>query len=410
MGCHSALILAAMAASSARAASPKWWTNIGAPKFVAAPMVDQSGLAFRLLARKYGAELAFTPMIHAGVSQCPQRGRGYLARHFQTGDGDWPLVAQFAGADEDEVSRSVARVLERDPTNNVVALDLNLGCPQQIARKGRYGAFLLEDDVDAAAKVVARLRKDYCDGTGRVVTCKVRLMPDDGPALRGTKERVARLVDAGASAITVHGRTRLQNKQHSGACDWSAIATLRASLPADVVAIANGGIGCRGDVDRVLDATGCDAAMSSEGLLENPALFAANVDPDDGSHVGQRRLAREYLALAAATGAHVNDARAHVFKFAHGGLNAFPEVRAALAAAEDLAGVAAVVDELDARDPNGDRECRHHAPGFDAAASWYWRHRAAVAAPRDPGVVEARRLRKLRKAQAKARSRTAKAR
>ncbi|EGB11656.1 hypothetical protein AURANDRAFT_20791, partial [Aureococcus anophagefferens] len=132
-----------MAASSARAASPKWWTNIGAPKFVAAPMVDQSGLAFRLLARKYGAELAFTPMIHAGVSQCPQRGRGYLARHFQTGDGDWPLVAQFAGADEDEVSRSVARVLERDPTNNVVALDLNLGCPQQIARKGRYGAFLL---------------------------------------------------------------------------------------------------------------------------------------------------------------------------------------------------------------------------------------------------------------------------
>ena len=58
-----------MAASSARAASPKWWTNIGAPKFVAAPMVDQSGLAFRLLARKYGAELAFTPMIHAGVSQ-----------------------------------------------------------------------------------------------------------------------------------------------------------------------------------------------------------------------------------------------------------------------------------------------------------------------------------------------------
>jgi tRNA-dihydrouridine synthase len=262
-----------MAASSARAASPKWWTNIGAPKFVAAPMVDQSGLAFRLLARKYGAELAFTPMIHAGVSQCPQRGRGYLARHFQTGDGDWPLVAQFAGADEDEVSRSAERVLERDPTNNVVALDLNLGCPQQIARKGRYGAFLLEDDVDAAAKVVARLRKDYCDGTGRVVTCKVRLMPDDGPALRGTKERVARLVDAGASAITVHGRTRLQNKQRSGACDWSAVAALRASLPADVVAIANGGIGCRGDVDRILDATGCDAAMSSEGLLENPALF-----------------------------------------------------------------------------------------------------------------------------------------
>ena len=391
--------------------STAWWRSIGAPKYICAPMVDQSELAFRELARRYGAGLCYTPMLHAGLA-AGDSGIQYLERQFTTRRGDWPLSAQFAGHDASVVCTAAERTLALagDCASNIVALDLNLGCPQQIARKGRYGAFLLEDDVDAAAKVVARLRKDYCDGTGRVVTCKVRLMPDDGPALRGTKERVARLVDAGASAITVHGRTRLQNKQHSGACDWSAIATLRASLPADVVAIANGGIGCRGDADRVLDATGCDAAMSSEGLLENPALFVANVDPVDGSHVGQRRLAREYLALAAATGAHVNDARAHVFKFAHGGLTAFPEVRAALAAAEDLAGVAAVVDELDARDPNGDRECRHHAPGFDAAASWYWRHRAAVAAPRDPGVVEARRLRKLRKAQAKARSRTAKAR
>ncbi|KAH8044772.1 tRNA dihydrouridine synthase [Aureococcus anophagefferens] len=107
-----------MAASSARAASPKWWTNIGAPKFVAAPMVDQSGLAFRLLAK--------------------------------TGDGDWPLVAQFAA----DGRRGPCAACSARPTNNVVALDLNLGCPQQIARKGRYGAFLLEDDVDAAAKVV----------------------------------------------------------------------------------------------------------------------------------------------------------------------------------------------------------------------------------------------------------------
>ncbi|KAH8058135.1 tRNA dihydrouridine synthase [Aureococcus anophagefferens] len=245
-------------------------------------------------------------MIHAGVSQCPQRGRGYLARHFQTGDGDWPLVAQFAGADD--AGLAVRGRAERDPTNNVVALDLNLGCPQQIARRPLRGV-LLEDDVDAARRSAGferLLRRDR-----RVVTCKRR----------------ARVP------------------------------------PADVVAIANGGIGCRGDVDRVLDATGCDAAMSSEGL-ENPAL-RANADPDDGSHVGQRRLAR-YLALAAATGAHVNDARAHVFKLRTAASTRFP--RSAAPRAEDLAGVAAVVDELDARDPRGPR-CRHHAPGFDEAAS-----------------------------------------
>ena len=278
----------AMVAARARGAAPSWWQRIGAPRYVAAPMVDQSGLAFRLLARRYGAELAFTPMIHAGVSQCESRGAGYLARHFQTGAGDWPLVAQFAGGDESEVSRSVGRVLGVDGAEeNVVALDLNLGCPQQIARKGKYGAFLLEHDVEAACRVVARLDRDFCGGgDARVVTVKVRLMPDDGPDLSGTIDRCRRLVDAGARGVTVHGRTRLQNKQHSGAASWSSIAAVRAALPDGVAVVANGGIGAFADVGRALRETGCDGAMSSEALLENPALFCANVDARDGTYVG----------------------------------------------------------------------------------------------------------------------------
>ncbi|KAH8044773.1 glutathione transferase [Aureococcus anophagefferens] len=144
--------------------------------------------------------------------------------------------------------------------------------------------------------------------------------------------------------------------------------------------------------------------MSSEAPRE-PARQRASTGRRVPS--GQRRLAREYLALAAATGAHVNDARAHVFKFAHGGLSV-PEVSGA-GGGEDLAGVAAVVDELDARDPRG--------PRVPAPRARLRRGRVVVLAPqprrrqrRGPRRRRGAPPAQLRKAQAKARSRTAKAR
>ena len=100
----------------------------------------------------------------------------------------------------------------------------------------------------------------------------------------------------------------------------------------DVVTIANGGIGDLQDVSDAFEATGCDAVMSSEGLLANPALFVRNRDADD-AYVGARRLAREYLALAEDTGAETSDARGHLFKILHGGLTARVDLRTALSTA-----------------------------------------------------------------------------
>lgn len=103
----------------------------------------------------------------------------------------------------------------------IVAVDLNLGCPQGIARRGRYGAFLLEETA-----LLARIVTTLARGPNAVpcpVTCKIRVLP----TMEATLALCRALVGAGCSLLTVHGRTREQNKHTVGTCDWAAIRTIR---------------------------------------------------------------------------------------------------------------------------------------------------------------------------------------
>ena len=187
-----------------RAVSTAWWRSIGSPKHVCAPMVDQSELAFRELSRRYGAGLCYTPMLHAGLA-AGDSGIQYLERQFTTRRGDWPLSAQFAGHDASVVCKAAERTLALagDNVDNIVALDLNLGCPQQIARRGRYGAWLWERDADAAVDVIRALRTHFATDE-RVVTAKVRILPPgDDKAVAETADRCLRLADAGRALMVV---------------------------------------------------------------------------------------------------------------------------------------------------------------------------------------------------------------
>lgn len=191
----------------------------------------------------------------------------------------------------------------------IVAVDLNLGCPQGIARRGHYGAFLLEE-----TELLVRIVWTLARGPNSVscpVTCKIRILP----TMDETLKLCHALVGAGCSLLTVHGRRRDQNKHTVGTCDWGAIKTIREvrksatsgskfhhshlfqrqldtcihpyvqALPIPV--FANGGIAEQGDVERCLAETGVAAVMSSEALLENPGLFARNVDAVTGQVASQ---------------------------------------------------------------------------------------------------------------------------
>ena len=75
-----------------------FWDKIGRPKYVLAPMVEHSELAWRLLSRKYGAELTYTPMINSSIILTDET---YRKKMMQMHESDWPLIVQFCGNDPD---------------------------------------------------------------------------------------------------------------------------------------------------------------------------------------------------------------------------------------------------------------------------------------------------------------------
>jgi tRNA-dihydrouridine synthase 1 len=143
------------------------WEAIGKPKYVVAPMVDQSELvrtrvyvpngaetafadsshtqAWRILSRVHGANLCYTPMFHAAsfATQPKSRQEAFdLSPDSIEGVApyDRPLVVQFCANDKEHFLNAAKHVTDRCD-----AVDLNLGCPQGIAKRGHYGAFLMEE-------------------------------------------------------------------------------------------------------------------------------------------------------------------------------------------------------------------------------------------------------------------------
>ncbi|KAI0603084.1 hypothetical protein F4775DRAFT_587613 [Biscogniauxia sp. FL1348] len=259
-----------------------FYESIGSPKFVVAPMVDQSEFAWRMLTRSFltpaenAKVLAYTPMFHARLfTENPK----YRDTHFQATqpsptspsepvpflDGnpkiDRPLFVQFCANDAEHLLNAAQHVAPYCD-----AVDLNLGCPQGIARKGRYGAFLQEDQ-DLIYRLINNLHKNL----PVPVTAKIRILETKEDTLAYAKNVLA----AGASIITVHGRRREQKGHLTGVADWQYIRYLRENLPKDTVIFANGNILQHGDLEKCLEATGADAVMSAEGNLSDPAIFAS---------------------------------------------------------------------------------------------------------------------------------------
>lgn len=173
---------------------------------------------------------------------------------------DRPLFVQFCSNSPDNLLEA-ARYVQ----SYCDAVDLNLGCPQGIAKRGHYGAFL-QEDWDLIHRMINRLHKEL----EIPVTAKMRILETPEKTLDYAKM----ILSAGASIITVHGRRREQKGHNTGLADWSMIRYLRENLPPETVIFANGNILQHDDVQECLEATGADGVMSAEGNLYDPSVFA----------------------------------------------------------------------------------------------------------------------------------------
>jgi tRNA-dihydrouridine synthase B len=228
----------------------------GFPLYLA-PMAGVSNKIFRQLCKEYGADVLITEFVSAeGIFLRNQRTREYL----DFDEIERPIGVQLFGANAEHMAAAARQVVAWVRPDFV---DLNFGCPVNKVVCKNGGSALLKDCA-TLAKIAAFVVRAV---SPMPVTAKIRI-GWDADSINAT--RVAKiLVDAGISALTVHGRTRAQG--YSGTADWNVIAEVAAAAPIPV--IGNGDLSTAVDVAKHRRETGIAGAMIGRAAMSAPWVF-----------------------------------------------------------------------------------------------------------------------------------------
>ena len=219
-----------------------------------APLAGYTNYPFRLLCKGYGAGLCFTEMVSAkGLKYGSENTKELL----YTTEKEGLTAVQIFGSDP-EIMRAAceSKDLEKFPI-----VDINMGCPVPKIYKNGEGSALLENPL-LAEKIVKE-----CIKSGKTVTVKFRIGIDEKHFI--TEEFAKRMAGAGASLLTIHGRTK--DKIYAGEVNAEQIA--KAVHAVDVPVIANGGVFSREDGEKLMQATGAEGIMVARAALSDPQIF-----------------------------------------------------------------------------------------------------------------------------------------
>lgn len=231
----------------------------GKYRVLLAPMAGVTDIALRTLCREQGADMTFTEMVSAkGLSYANEKTRHLL----DLAEGEDKVAVQVFGH-EPATMASQAAWIEEAMGDALAFIDINMGCPvRKIAGKGDGAALM--NDPDLAFDIV----KEVSSAVGHPVTCKFRrgfIMGEET-----APEFARRMEQAGAAAVTVHGR--FAEQMYRGNADWSVIKRVKEAV--DIPVVGNGDITCGEGALDMFNGTGCDAVMIARGAQGNPWIFA----------------------------------------------------------------------------------------------------------------------------------------
>ncbi len=222
---------------------------------VLAPMAGAADRAFRELCTGYGAAMTTSEMVSSkGLVYGDRKSMKLL----QYGEEERPIALQIFGDDPAIMAQATGMVMEYHPD----VIDINMGCPAPKIVNNGCGSALMRDP-DRCGRLVEAVVK----ASDVPVTVKIR-KGWDSQSINAVE--VAKVCEqAGAAAITVHGRTR--DQMYAPTADWDIIREVKQAVTVPV--IGNGDVFRPEDAARLLEETGCDAVMIGRGALGTPWIF-----------------------------------------------------------------------------------------------------------------------------------------
>lgn len=238
--------------------------DLGEKPVLLAPMEDVTDASFRIVCKKFGADMVYTEFI---PSDGLIRDAAKAIAKMKTSDDEAPIAIQIYGNDPDAMVEAAKMADNADQIaggHGCDIIDINFGCPvNKIAGRGAGSGMMREPD--KMVMITERIVK----AVSKPVTVKTRLGWDESSKI--IVPLAERLQDTGISALTIHGRTRCQ--MYKGEADWTLIGQVKENPRMHIPIIGNGDINSPQKAGEAFEKYGVDGIMVGRASFGHPWIF-----------------------------------------------------------------------------------------------------------------------------------------